>query len=150
MAFEELYYEHRSLEARKEYYGNQIGSVETHALILENELNSDATGLTLGYKYSANPDFKIEIAVVTLTSNQLMEKIGNSRDTPYYATFVEAKIDIDNSINDSLSLGTLAANTRLGVWIRRTLLSQTFEATDFSVPYTPKVDSIQFVINFTQ
>lgn len=135
-----------SLFSDGSYSSNKQGTVETKALILENESGSSVTSVTLGYQYSAHPDFKIEIAVVTLTSNQLMEQIGNSRDTPFYGTFSEANIDPSIPVNHSLNLGTMTAGLRLGVWIRRTQITQVFEPTDFSLPVIPKLDAINFVI----
>lgn len=139
-----------SLFSDGSYFSSKNGSVETKALILENETSSGITALTIGYEYSTNPDFKIEIAIVSLTSNQLMEQIGNVRDTPYYATFSEANIDPAASppIDNTLDIGNLAANTRLGIWIRRTQIVEAFTPVDFSIPTTSIIDAINFIIKW--
>jgi hypothetical protein len=98
-------------------------SVETKAYVIANNTNVDVDNYTIGYTYPANAIFKLEIAPVTLAGGTTMEKIGDSSSSPYYATFVEANIDPAHSINNSQNLGTIAAGTSLGIWIRRTIIS---------------------------
>jgi len=132
------------------YSSVKNGAVMTRALILQNETNVDALNVTLGYRYSLNPDFSIMIAIVTLTGGNLMEQIGNSGDTPYYATFSQANIDPNASppINNSLQLGTIPSNSALGVWIQRTQNIQTLIPVDFSLPQSPLIDAINFIVDW--
>jgi len=137
-----------SLFADASYSGVTVGSVECRALILQNESGVTVNSLTLGYQYSANPDFDIQIAVVTLNSNQIMEQIGNARDLPYIGTFSEANIDPSIPVDNSLQLGSLAANACLGVWIKRIQNVQTLTPVDFSIPLSPKIDGVTFIITW--
>ncbi len=127
----------------------KFGSVETKALILENETGSTANDITFGYQYSIDPDFKIEVAIVTLSNNQTMEQLQSIRDTPYYGTFHEANVDPDNDIDNRLSLGDMTAGMRLGIWIRRTQFKHNDEIpTDFSVITDQIVDSVSFKLEW--
>lgn len=154
------------------YSSVKEGLTETYALILENESSVTVTSLTLGYQYVANPlstfnsdynndynidflnqkkianDFSIRIAAVTLNANQVMEQIGNSNDMPYVGNFSEAMIDPANRIDNSLSLGTMTAGQRLGIWIQRIQKRQTLVPVDFSLPIAPIIDSTIFVMTW--
>ncbi len=138
-----------SLFSDGSYKAAKFGSVETKALILENETQAGVTGVTFGYQYSVDPDFKIEVAVVTLSNNQSMEQLESIRDTPYYGTFYEANVDPDNNIDNRLDLGDIAAGSRLGIWIRRTQFKHTNDIpTDFSVITDQIVNSVSFKLDW--
>lgn len=138
-----------SLFSDASYTSSKDGTVETYGIVLDNETNVDVTNLKLGYQYSSDPDFKIEIALVTVTNNQQFEKLGNPYDTPFYGTFSEANIDPDLSIDNSLNIGTLTANTRLGLWVRRTQIKQTTaNCSDFSQTTPQKVNQVSFVLSW--
>ena len=113
-----------SLFSDGSYFGSKYGNVETKALILENESGVAVNNLKLGYKYTGNLDFMIEVAFVTLQAPdfQQIEKIGNVREMPYYASFIEA--NIEGLIDNSAALGTMVPSGKLGVWIRRTQMRQ--------------------------
>lgn len=131
------------------YKASKFGSIETKALILENETQTGVTNITFGYQYSTDPDFKIEVAVVTLSNNQTMEQLQSIRDTPYYGTFHEANVDPDNNIDNRLDLGDMAAGLRLGIWIRRTQFKHTnVLPTDFSVITEQIVNSVSFKLDW--
>lgn len=103
----------------------QSFSKETKAIVIENETGLDVVNVKLGYQYPANANFKIEIAVVTLAGGTTMERITSREDTPYNATFQEANIDPAHSIDNSIVIGTIPAGGRYGIWIRRTITTDT-------------------------
>lgn len=98
-------------------------AIETKAYVIKNNTGADILNYTIGYTYPPNCIFKLEIAPVTLANDTTMEKLSNSSDTPYYATFVEANVDPTKSIDNSLNLGTIAAGAVLGIWIRRSIIA---------------------------
>lgn len=93
----------------------------TRAFVLKNNDATDtAVDVTIGYEYTLNNGYKLEVAFVTLTNNQ-MEQILSQRDTPYYGEFVEANLSTVNpTFDNSVNVGNMAAGECLGMWMRLT------------------------------
>jgi len=94
----------------------------------------------IGYKYPENSIFKIEIAVVTIDqSTKSMEKIVDSRATPFYATFQEANIDTTQNIDNSIVIDSIDPAEYFGIWIRRTILSSPTNIVVCPAPIYPSI-----------
>jgi hypothetical protein len=100
------------------YLSQSNESEECKGIVIENNSQTPISELFLGYSYDKNL-YNIQIALVELTKDGKMEKLGNSKELPYYATFLEAFIDVNNSIDDSISIQNFEANSRYGIWIKR-------------------------------
>jgi hypothetical protein len=99
------------------YKDKNQGSIINRALVIVNNSNNNVTDLSVAIDNPVISQFKIEIALVTLVSPnfQVMEQIQNDDDQPYTGTFIEVNVDTP------LSIGSIAANAKLGIWIRKTL-----------------------------
>jgi hypothetical protein len=98
---------------------------EVRGLILKNTLGTDATTISFGYQYPDVPTFKLEVAFVAinLSTPQVIEKIANGQANPYFATFVEANMDLAHGIDNSVDIGNLLNGTSVAIWFRRTVIS---------------------------
>lgn len=104
-------------------YGLDEKLRETRALIIHNETNSALTNLYIWFDKLTNSIGKFELAAVLLTPDSngevYMESIDNIRATPYEATFVEA----DGITNKQLLINSMPADSYIGIWLRRSILS---------------------------
>jgi len=93
----------------------------TRGFVLKNDSTDNATGVLVGYEYTPNNGYKLEVAFATLAQPDQMEQIMSQGDTPYYAEFSEANLSTVNPIFDnSVNVGTIAAGASLGMWLRLT------------------------------
>lgn len=94
----------------------------TRAFVLKNESTDNAVDVTVGYEYTPNNGYKLEVAFVTLAEPDFnkMEQIASQRDTPYYAEFVEANVSTIPLVDNSVNVGTILAGKCLGMWMRLT------------------------------
>lgn len=100
-------------------YLSQLNETEEcRAIVLENNSGAIINQMFLGYSYDKDL-YDIQIAIVDLTADGKMEIIGNSKDLPYYATFEEAYVDVDNSIDNSLLFEDIEIDKKIGIWIKR-------------------------------
>lgn len=68
--------------------------------------------------------FKIELAFVSVTNNQ-MEKLLNDNAEPIYAQFNEHSVMSDiNDVSNMFYLADQPKDTVMGVWIKRTILKE--------------------------
>lgn len=95
--------------------------IDTRAIVLQNTTGVNVTNIIFGFKYPINPSFKLEAAFVTLDSTgQKMEKLQNGNASPYNAVWQEPSI-ITAGPDNSVNIGDLAINVKLGIWLRRTM-----------------------------
>lgn len=137
-------------------FGKQNLSVETKAIALKNTTGNTVNNVLLGFRYPASPIFKLEIAIVTLdNTNQFMEAINSSGDSPYNATFYEAFIS--DSEDHSLSLGSMINNAVFGIWVRRTILQQSSMTIDQENTFLKSIaqagnpanlDNVRFILKY--
>lgn len=112
--------------------GNLFGDISQHAIdeqltetkiiALKNETGAAISGLQLWFVYPADAISKFEVAFVAPGKNvcneYYFETIANMRATPYVGTFSEA-----NGIGSLITIGNLAKDAYLGLWLRRTILT---------------------------
>lgn len=95
---------------------------ETKALILHNDTGVAVTNLNFYFDIPADTYCKFEIAAVTITpdsdGNVFMEKITSFRGSPFSGVFTEA----DGVANQVLLSASLADDSYLGLWVRRSIL----------------------------
>ena len=98
-------------------YLSQLNETEEcKGIVLENNSGLLIDQLFIGYEYDKD-SYDIQIAIVELNSDGSMERIGNSKDLPYYAAFQEAYVDA--LVDNSLLLEDFAIDKKIGIWVKR-------------------------------
>jgi len=102
------------------YLSLENGDSETKGIVLENESSNPVTNVKIGWVYPIIKNYRIFVALVALNSSNQMERIGNSKEVPYNADFVEIE-------DDPVEIGDLEAEARIGIWITRTPITDNIE-----------------------
>ena len=98
-------------------YFSRINEVEEcKAVIIENNSENTLTDVSLGYVYDKEL-YDIQIAIVSLNSENSMELISNSKNLPYYANFFDASIE--ENLDNSYVFSEIVPNGKYGIWIKR-------------------------------
>jgi len=115
--------------------GNLFSSIDTiepktvvRGIAFYNESTSPLTGLKLWIDLPEDNVGHYEVAIVALAEDDCgfyMERIQNENATPYLGVF--ASVDGEDN---ALEIGSMDAESYYGLWIRRTLNSET--ANDFN------------------
>jgi hypothetical protein len=91
-------------------------------LFLQNTTGADVANIKLWFEYPENCYSKIEIAAVLPSldpeGNPIIENINNIHSQPYDGDFYES-----NGQDNAVDLGELANNGLLGIWFKRTILT---------------------------
>lgn len=107
-------------------------------LVLKNELGAIKTNVKLWFDYPAKCYSKFRVAAVDMSldsSNALqMEHIDNINSQPLSGDFFEA-----DGADNKVSLGDMAINEQIGIWIERSLLLD-FIKSDQSAIYEDDTD----------
>lgn len=106
-------------------YALDNAASDTKAVFLTNTTGNTVSTVTIYWNYPDGNQAKLEVAAVTVVNNA-MEKINSSKDSPYYANFVQAS----GSTNKITLTASLANNASIGLWFRRTVLPYTYPTDD--------------------
>ena len=121
---------------------------ECKAIVIENNTGENIASLNLGYKYDKNL-YDIQIAIVELTQDGKMERIGNSKELPYYATFIDASID--ELEDNSISIDDFNTDKKYGIWIKRKVKQQNTKSCQDILDSTNLISQqFEFVIKYNK
>ena len=102
------------------YEGTLLRKSECRGYVLENSTGASVTSILFGYRLPPGSNFTLEVAFVTLdAAGQKMERLATAGSSPYIGTFVETLVT--DSVDGSVSMGTMAAGAKLGFWLCRKL-----------------------------
>lgn len=98
-------------------------------IMLWNDSGEDVENIELWFDYPVDENniqtnlAKLAVSAVALDSKNKMQHIGNTSTKPSNATFYEA-----DGVENSVGLGSLANETGLGIWIKRSLIKERITA----------------------
>ena len=125
-------------------YTSENNIEEFRGIALKNETGKDITGISLTITYPLNPLAKFEFSKAELKDNE-MERLSSANSTPYIANLIEPLIP--------MLLGDLKKDEYLGLWIKRTALTNPKFAIDTSLLETylqneNKIEQIGIVLTW--
>ena len=98
---------------------------EIVGIFIKNNTANALINLSIQQIYDQDNLCKFEFAIVSVTETGAMELIGNKNEEPYHAEWFEAT-DV------TLITDSFAADDVLGIWIRRTIISENIPESECS------------------